>query len=100
MGALVTWQCLLTCSDMASAIPVADYLTLHDCPAQAVPLSPGFALTPTAAVLVPSEFLRRARHVWAAADTLVGLTDGELDYLTTGNLPGAAPDAQEHDDAA
>jgi hypothetical protein len=85
---------------MASAIPVADYLTLHDCPALAVPLSPSFALTPTASVLVPSDFIRRARHVWAAANTLGNLTDGELEFVTTGRLPGAALEAHEHDDAA
>jgi hypothetical protein len=100
MSAAADWQCLLTCPDLASAIPVADYLTLHKCPAFAVPLSPSFALTPTAAVLVPAEFLRRAHHVWAAANTLGDLTDGELEYLTTGRLPGAAPVTDQHDDAA
>ena len=100
MGALSQWQYLLACPDMASARPVVDYLTLHDCPALAVPLSPSFALTSTAAVLVPAEFLRRARHVWAAADALGDLTDGELEYLTTGRLPGSAPDPHQHHDAA
>ena len=100
MGAAAEWHCLLTCPDMASAIPVADYLTLHDCPALAIPIPPSFVLTPTAAVLVPYEFLRRARHVWASADTLGDLTDGELEYLITGKLPGSAPASRQHDDAA
>jgi hypothetical protein len=90
----------LTCPDLASAIPVADYLTLHDCPALAVPIPPSFELGPTAAVLVPSEFLRRARHVWAVANTLGDLTDGELEYLTTGKLPGAPPETDQKDHAA
>lgn len=100
MGGVAEWRCFLTCPDMASAIPVADYLTQHYCPALAFPLSPGFAMTPTAAVLVRSEFLLRARHVWAAADPFGDFTDGELEYLVTGKLPGNTSDTDQHEDAA
>jgi hypothetical protein len=34
------------------------------------------------------------------ADTLADLTDGELEYLATGKLPGASPDSQQQHDAA
>jgi len=100
MVASADWQCLLTCPDLASAISVADYLTLHDCPALAMPIPPSFELGPTAAVLVPAEFFRRAGHVWEVANTLGELTDGELEYLTTGELLGAASEARRKDDAA
>jgi hypothetical protein len=59
MGAVAEWQSFLSCPDMASATPFADYLTPHDCPAVAVPVSPNFDLAPTAAVLTPWGFLRR-----------------------------------------
>ena len=100
MGAVPHWQCFLTLLDEASAIPVAHYLNLHDCPALVFPTPPSFDLSPTAQVLVPSEFLLRARHIWAAADVFGGLTDGELVYLATGNLPGTATDEHHQDDAA
>jgi hypothetical protein len=100
MGAVAQWQCFLTCPDVASAVPVADYLNLPDCPALAVPIAPSFDLEPNAAVLVPSEFLRRASHIWAAANVLGDLSDGELLYLTTGKLPGDLPDADKRDHAA
>ena len=93
MGALPEWQCFLACSAPATAAPVAWYLELHDCPAVVFPLSPGCDLAPAALVLVPTEFLDRARHIWAHGDTLGDLTDGELEYLATGKLPGAAADA-------
>jgi hypothetical protein len=100
MDAVPDWQCFLACPDEASAAPVAHYLRLHDCAALVVPVPPSFQLAPTAEVRVPAEFLRRAHHIWAAADTLGGLTDGELEYLATGKLPGASPDPQQQDDAA
>ena len=84
------WQCLLVCPDEASATPVAEYLRLHDCPALVVPVPPGFDFSPTAEVRVPAEFLHRARHIWAAADTLGELSAGELDYLATGQLRSTA----------
>jgi hypothetical protein len=55
---------------------------------------------PTAEVRVPAEFLLRARHIWRRADTLADLTEGELEYLATGKLPGASPEPQQQDDAA
>ena len=100
MDAVPDWQCFLACPDEASAGPVAHYLRLHDCPALVVPVAPSFQLSPTAEVRVPAEFLRRAHHIWAAADTLGGLTDGELEYLATGKLPGAESESHQHDDAA
>lgn len=82
------WRCFLACGDMACALPVAEYLRLHDCPAVVVPVPPSFALAPTAEVWVPADFLRRARHIWSTADTLSDLSEGELDYLATGQLRG------------
>jgi hypothetical protein len=99
MGAVTGWQCFLPFPDEASAAPVAEYLRLHDCPALVFVHPPGFDLAPTVEVQVPAEFLRRAHHLWAMADTLGDLTDGELEYLATGKLPGAA-EPQQHDDAA
>ena len=100
MDAVPDWQCFLACPDEASAAPVAHYLRLHDCPALVFPVPPGFGLAPTAEVRVPAEFLRRAHHLWAVADALGGLTDGELEYLATGQLPGAASESHQQDDAA
>jgi len=97
MGAVTDWQCFLACPDEASAAPVAEYLRLHDCPALVFPVPPSFDLAPTAEVRVPAQFLHRARHIWARADTFGDLTDGELEYLATGKLPGAS---RQHDDAA
>ncbi len=100
MGAVPDWQCFLSFPDEAAAAPVAHYLRLYDCPALVFPGAPGFDLGPTARVLVPAEFLRRARHLWAHADTLGDLTEGELEYLATGQLPGAPVDPDSQDDAA
>jgi len=100
MGTLPNWQCFLLCPDEASAAPIAEYLRLHDCPALVFPIPPSCDLTPTAGVMVPEEFLRRAGHLWSHADTLGGLSDGELEYLATGKLPGAAAEARQQDDAA
>ena len=85
MDAVPDWQCFLACPDEASAGPVAHYLRLHDCPALVVPVAPSFQLAPTAEVRVPAEFLRRAHHFWAVADTLGGLTDGELELSRDGS---------------
>jgi hypothetical protein len=82
------WQCFLACPDVACALPVAEYLRLHDCPALVVPVAPSFDLAPTAEVWVPADFLRRARHIWSVADTFGDLSEGELDYLATGELRG------------
>ena len=100
MGAVTDWQCFLISPDEASAVPVAHYLRLRDCPALVFVQPPGFDLALAARVLVPAEFLRRAHHIWAQADTLDRLTDAELDYLATGRLPGASVEPHARDDAA
>ena len=100
MGAVPDWQCFLILPDEASAAPVAHYLRLCDCPALVFIDPLGFDLAPTTRVLVPAEFLRRAHHIWAQADTLKDLTEGELEYLATGRLPGTSMDPQAQDDAA
>jgi hypothetical protein len=94
------WRCFLTLPDEASAVPVAHYLTLHDCPALVFVEPLGFDLAPTAQVLVPAEFLRRAHRIWTQADTVDGLTDWELEYLATGRLPGTSGEPHAQDDAA
>src|SRR5215467_2469462 len=99
MGALPEWQCFLTCSSEATAAPVVEYLRLHDCPALIFPLPPSCDLAPTAEVRVPAEFLHRARHIWRHAGTCADLSEAELEYLATGELPGAA-ERRRHDDAA
>jgi hypothetical protein len=83
---------------MASAVIVAEYLWLRECPAIAFPIPPSFELGPTAGVGVPSEFLHRARWFWRLAD-VEDLTDAELEYLATGKLPGSAlePEPVSHD---
>jgi hypothetical protein len=53
-----------------------------------------------AEVRVPAEFLQRAHHIWSRADILGDLTQGELEYLATGRLPGEMPGLHERDDAA
>ena len=101
MGAVTDWRCFLAFPDEASAAPVAHYLRLHDCPALVFPVPPSVEFAPTAQVLVPAESIRRARHIWTRADTFGDLTDGELEYLATGKLPGAASVAPPiRDDAA
>lgn len=100
MGAVTDWQCFLITPDEASAVPVAHCLRLRDCPALVFVQPPGFDLAPTARVLVPAEYLRRAHHIWTQADTLDGLTDGELEYLATGRLPGTPAEPHARDDAA
>ena len=100
MGNPREWRVFLACPDVAAATPVAEYLTLHDCPAYVFPVPPSFNLMPTAAVLVPAEFLRRAQHIWSSANVLGDLTEGELEYIVTGRLPGDVSEAHKHDDAA
>src|SRR5580704_7577531 len=98
MGDAREWRVFLACPDVATATPVADYLTLHGCPAHVVPVPPSFNLMPTAAVLVPAEFLRRAQHIWGSANVLGDLTEGELAYIVTGKLPGTLSEQHENDD--
>ena len=100
MGISQEWRVFLACPDVAAATPVADYLTLHDCPALVFPVPPSFTLMPMAQVLVPGEFLQRARHIWSRADVLGDLTKGELEYIVTGKLLGEVSVPHEHDDAA
>jgi hypothetical protein len=101
MGARAEWVCFLSCAGEAAACPIAVYLNLQDCPALVFPVPPGVDFAPTAEVRVPAEFLPRARHIWAHADTTGDLSEGELEYLATGKLPGAADDEQlRRDDAA
>jgi hypothetical protein len=89
----------MSCTDMPTAVVVAEYLRLHECLAIAFPIPPGFELGPTAEVRVPSELLHRARWFWALAD-MESLTDAELEWLATGELPGSAPEPARHEDAA
>src|ERR1700747_924129 len=99
MGASPNWQCFLACPNEAAAAPVVEYLRLYDCPALIFPVPPSCDLAPTAEVRVPAEYLHRARHIWGRAGTGADPTDGELEYLATGELPGAA-EPRRHDDAA
>lgn len=78
----------MSCPDMASAVVIAEYLRLRECPAIALPNPPGFELRAAAEVRVPSEFLHRARWFWSLADA-EDLSAGEIEYLATGKLPGA-----------
>ena len=98
MGAVAEWQCLLVCPDEAAATPVVEYLRLHDCPALVFFLPPRCDFLPAVEVRVSPEFLHRARHIWAHAGA--DFTEAELEYLATGELPGAAADPHRQDDAA
>jgi len=100
MGKTREWRVFLARPDVASATPVAVYLTLHDCPAVVFQVPPSFNLTPTARVLVPAEFLQRTQHIWSRVDVLGGPTEGELAYIVTGRLPGKVSEPHQHDDAA
>jgi hypothetical protein len=76
------WECFAVYHDELSAGVVADYLRRNDCPAQVMGCA-GTALDNGVRVLVPGELLHRARWLWAKAD----LTEAELQYLATGELP-------------
>jgi hypothetical protein len=89
MSAVAEWQCFLVCPDEAAATPVVEYLRLHDCPALAFFLPPRCDFVSTVEVRVPPEFLRRASDIWAQAGASGDVTEGELEYLATGKLPGA-----------
>jgi hypothetical protein len=78
------WESFAIYHDELAAGVVAEYLRRNDCPAQ-VAGSAGTALEPSVRVLVPGELLHRARWLWATAD----LTEAELQYLATGELPGS-----------
>jgi hypothetical protein len=92
-------MCFMSCPDMTSAGVIAEYLRVRECPAIAFPIPPTFELGPTAEVRVPSQFLHRARWFWSLADA-EELTEGEIEYLATGKLPGSVPEPVPHDDAA
>lgn len=79
------WESFAVYHDELAAGVVADYLRRNECPAQVVG-SAGVALqTAEVHVLVPGELLHRAKWLWETAE----LTDAELRYLATGELPGA-----------
>jgi hypothetical protein len=88
----------MACPDEGSAAAIAEYLSLHDCPAVVFAMTPGIDLTYPAEVRVPGELLRRARYVWALAAAEPEVTEGELVFLATGRLPGSDTDLE--DDAA
>jgi hypothetical protein len=77
------WECFAVYHDELAAEVVAGYLRRNDCPAQIAGRA-GAALEPGVRVIVPGELLHRARWLWAQAD----LTEAELEYLATGELPG------------
>jgi hypothetical protein len=78
------WERFMAFTDQASATIVAGYLLRNDCPARVVNSSPGLDLSPSVEVLVLGQLLHRARWLWGQAD----LSEGELIYLSTGELPG------------
>jgi len=100
MSGEIRWECFIAYPDEASAVAVAQYLRLHECPAFVFARAPDFDLAPPFEVRVPGELLHRARWLWSLADARLELTDGELEYLATGRLPGTASEPRWHDDAA
>jgi len=77
------WETFAAYHDELAAGVVVEYLCRNDCPAQVIG-SPGVTPAPAVHVLVPGELLHRARWLWAQAE----LTEAELNFLATGNLPG------------
>lgn len=77
------WECFAVYHDELAAGVVVDYLRRNDCPAQVMGRA-GAGLDAGVQVLVPGELLHRARWLWAQAD----LTEAELHYLISGELPG------------
>jgi hypothetical protein len=84
------WQCFAIYHDELAASVVVDYLRRNDCPAQVIG-SAGAAVQLGVRVLVASELLHRAKWLWARAD----LTEAELQYLISGELPGASGSQSE-----
>lgn len=80
------WQIFATYRDPIAAGVVADYLRRNDCPAQVTGTTPA-EVDSHASVLVPGALLHRARWLWSLAD----LTEGELQLLISGELPGDDP---------
>jgi len=89
----------MSCPDMPSAVVIAGYLRLRECPAIAFCIPPSFELGPTAEVRVPAEFLHRARWFWSLTE-MENLTEAEVEWLATGKLPASEPQQVPHDDAA
>lgn len=77
------WQIFATYRDEIAAGVVVDYLRRNDCPAK-VSGTVSADVDSSVNVLVPGELLHRARWLWSQAD----LTEAELQYLITGELPG------------
>ena len=82
------WELFSSYPNEASAAVVAEYFRRNDCPAQVVAGLPWPDSSTPAVVLVPGELMHRARWLWAQRD----LTEGELEYLLTGKLPGQSDD--------
>jgi len=76
------WELFGTCPDELAATVVVDYLRRNECPAELAG-GPG-VLDAGVQVLVPGQLLHRARWLWAQAD----LTESELHFLISGELPG------------
>lgn len=80
------WHIFATYRDEIAAGVVVDYLRRNECPAE-VSGTVSADLDSRVNVLVPGELLHRARWLWSQAD----LTEGELQFLITGELPGNEP---------
>ena len=78
------WECFAVYHDELAAGVVVDHLLRNDCPAQIAGRT-GIGPDSGVRVLVPGELLHRAKWLWAQAD----LTEAELNYLISGELPGA-----------
>jgi hypothetical protein len=77
-----SWQLLLTVCDAISAQLLMDRLNSEGVPTQMLADHPLFGVASTCQILVPAEFLHRARFVLSSDP----LTDNELSWLATGKL--------------
>ena len=77
------WQIFAIYRDEIAAGVVVDYLRRNDCPAK-VSGAVSADIDSRVSVLVPGELSHRARWLWSQAD----LTEGELQFLISGELPG------------
>jgi hypothetical protein len=78
------WERFKSFADAPSAVAAAAYLEQNGVPSRVEAGSPNVDFSPAAFVLVPGHLAHRARWVWAQSD----LTETELQYLATGELPG------------